>query len=70
MHPDTQVVDVVFRVRVTERPTIDLAHEARKWQWLRPDELPEADRETRQIIDLVSRAGEPAREGRLVTDAG
>src|SRR5690606_28015540 len=46
VHAETQQIDVIFRVRVAERPELSLATEARKAQWWRLDELDEADRET------------------------
>lgn len=65
VHPRTQSVDVVFRVRLAERPEVRLDHEARKSQWWDLRELREADRETRQILDLLRTVEAPPREGRL-----
>ncbi|GAA1157734.1 NUDIX hydrolase [Ornithinicoccus hortensis] len=69
VHQRTQSVDVVFRVRLTQRPRLRLAHEARRARWWTPAQLRGADLETRQILALVRSAQGPAREGRLLGDA-
>lgn len=68
VHASTQQIDVIYRVRVAERPDVALATEARKAQWVRPEELDELDRETRRILDLVAHADEPLTPGRLVAE--
>ncbi len=69
VHPDSQAVDVVFRIVVAERPSTALSTEARKATWWSLDELERADRETRQIIDLLATIGRDPRPGRLLDDA-
>lgn len=68
VHASTQQIDVIYRVRVNERPDVALATEARKARWWQPEELDELDRETRRILDLVARADEPLTPGRLVAE--
>lgn len=63
--PLQQGVDVVFRVRLDQRPDLALATEARKARWTTRAELGPADRDTRGILEALSRAAEPARPGRL-----
>jgi ADP-ribose pyrophosphatase YjhB (NUDIX family) len=65
VHPVTQSVDVVYRVRLAHEPQVELDHEARKSRWWDLGELRDADRETRQILELLRGAEEPTREGRL-----
>lgn len=67
VHPHTQSIDVIFRVVVSERPQLRLASEARRSRWWRLTELADADRETRQIVDLLRGADAPPRVGRLRT---
>lgn len=69
VHPRTQSVDVVFGVRLDQRPELRLAHEARRSGWWEPAKLKGADLETRQILALVRAAQEPGRKGRLVDGA-
>jgi len=70
VHAETQQIDVIFRVRVAERPELSLATEARKAQWWRLDELDEADRETRRILEIVHHIDTEPSPGRVVKDAG
>lgn len=67
--PVQQGVDVIFRVRLDERPDIELATEARKARWTTRKELGPADRDTRGILDELAGAAREKRLGRLVTDA-
>lgn len=67
--PHGQVVDVVFRVRLDHRPTLQLATEARKAKWMSPDALGEADGDTHGIVDLLAAENAPKRAGRLLGDA-
>lgn len=69
VHPSTQQIDMIYRVRVTERPEVALSTEARKASWWNPDGLTETDRETRRILDLVAAAADRRAPGRLVGDA-
>ena len=70
VHAETQQIDVIFRVQVAERPELSLATEARKARWWRLDELDEADRETRRILEIVHHIDNEASPGRVVKDAG
>ncbi len=68
VHPGSQSVDVVFRVLVEgRRPSLTLAHEARKAHWWDLAQLRQADLETRQILGLLKDAGATPRPGRLHT---
>lgn len=69
VHAATQQIDVIFRVRVAERPTLSLATEARKAQWWRLEDLHETDRETRRILEIVRRIDTEPSPGRVVEDA-
>lgn len=69
VHPHSQSVDIVFRVQVDHRPRLSLAAEARKARWWSPEELGDADLETRRILDLVKSGREPERPGRLLDPA-
>lgn len=63
-----QGVDVVFRVRLAQRPELALATEARKARWTSRRELGAADRDTRGILDVLKGSGR-LRPGTLVRDA-
>lgn len=67
--PAQQGVDVVFRVRLSDRPELALATEARKARWTTRKDLGKADRDTRGILDALSTSGAGRREGRLLEDA-
>lgn len=69
VHPETQQIDVIFRVRADRRPQVELATEARKAQWWRLAELTETDLDTRRILALVAQADRDHRPGRLVEGA-
>lgn len=69
VHPETQQIDVIYRVRTSVRPQVDLATEARKAQWWRVDELTETDLDTRRILALVAQTDRDHRPGRLVEGA-
>ena len=60
-----QGIDVIFRVRLDHRPDLHLATEARKAQWVDPDDLTEADRNTLGILATLRAADAPRRPGRL-----
>ncbi|WP_109471152.1 NUDIX hydrolase [Ornithinimicrobium cavernae] len=66
IHAGTQQIDVIYRVRVSERPEVQLATEARKAQWWQLADLTESDLETRRILDLVRTADDERAPGRLV----
>ena len=55
VHPDVQRVDVIFRLRVDERPEVRVGGEAKAYRWLRPEDVPEADESTHQILDALER---------------
>lgn len=66
VHPDSQSIDVVFRVRLAERPEVTAAHEVRKARWWSLDALEDTDRETRRILEVLGEADSAVREGRLL----
>jgi ADP-ribose pyrophosphatase YjhB (NUDIX family) len=61
-----QVIDVVFRVVLEDRPQLSLATEARKAAWFTPEELAEGDSDTFGIMAAIASAGEAPRPGRLL----
>ncbi len=61
-----QGVDVVFRVRLEERPDLALATEARKAAWFTPAELAQADRDTFGIMASIAATEQPPRPGRVL----
>ncbi|MGB5935117.1 MAG: NUDIX domain-containing protein, partial [Ornithinimicrobium sp.] len=66
VQPHTQSVDVIFRVRLDHRPTLDLATEARRSRWFDYAEIADADQETRQILGLLRKAHTDPALGRLL----
>ncbi|MGB5934357.1 MAG: NUDIX domain-containing protein [Ornithinimicrobium sp.] len=66
VHPHTQSVDVIFRVLLEHRPTLDLATEARRSRWFDYAEIADADQETRQILTLLRKAHGTPLLGRLL----
>jgi ADP-ribose pyrophosphatase YjhB (NUDIX family) len=53
-------VDVIYRLRVAERPLVRPGGEAQRAEWLRPEEVgADADGSTREILALLARAGAP-----------
>lgn len=69
VHPQTQQVDVIYRVRALTRPEVDLATEARKASWWRPEDVSETDLDTRRILALVAGADSAPALGRVVGEA-
>lgn len=69
VHASTQQIDVIFRVRASERPRLELATEARKAQWWRLADLDETDRETRRILQIVQQIDAEPSPGRVVGEA-
>ncbi|MCK0112872.1 NUDIX domain-containing protein [Ornithinimicrobium sp. F0845] len=69
VHASTQQIDVIYRVRVAERPQVALATEARKARWWSPAELTETDHETRRILELAGSVDHEPAPGRLVEEA-
>lgn len=65
-----QGIDVIFRVRLGRRPSLQLATEARKAEWVRPALIEEADASTRAILACVADVDRPRRPGRLLGGAG
>lgn len=60
-------VDVVYRLRLPERPEVVPGGEAREHRWIPVDELPAADDSTREILDVLARAADPScYDGRLL----
>lgn len=68
VHPHSQSVDVVFRVVLESRPALRLSAEARRSRWCDPTQAAEFDRETRQILDALARAGDQPRVGTLLPE--
>jgi 8-oxo-dGTP diphosphatase len=64
-------VDVVYRIRVDQRPPAAPGGEATEVGWLAPARITEgADSPTREIIDVLGRADDPgATEGRVLGSA-
>jgi 8-oxo-dGTP diphosphatase len=64
-------VDVIYRIVVDERPSVAVGGEAREARWLPPDEVVVgADGPTREIMDLLGRAGHAgATDGRILGTA-
>lgn len=69
VHPRTQQIDVIYRVRTALRPEVALATEARKAQWWRLADLTETDLDTRRILALVDRADLAPAPGHVVQEA-
>lgn len=66
VHPHTQSVDVIFRVSLDHRPEVALSTEARRSRWFGYSEIEDADRETRQILELLRKAHAEPSLGRLL----
>lgn len=64
----TQQVDVIYRVRVTTRPDLTLATEARKARWYPPEDLTDTDRDTREILQMARRTADGSAPGRLLEE--
>ncbi|WP_299037203.1 NUDIX hydrolase [uncultured Pseudokineococcus sp.] len=52
-------VDVIYRLRTSVRPQVDVGGEAKGFRWLPLGALEEADDSTREIVDLLRRAEQP-----------
>lgn len=60
-------VDVIYRIEVDSRPTVQVGGEAKDHRWLRPSEVSDVDPSTREIIDVLARSNRPdAYSGRVV----
>ncbi|MBW3603810.1 MAG: NUDIX hydrolase [Actinobacteria bacterium] len=61
-------VDVIYRIRVDDRPAVTAGGEATKARWLPPaDVLDGADGPTREVLDLLERAEvDGATDGRIL----
>jgi ADP-ribose pyrophosphatase YjhB (NUDIX family) len=61
-------VDVIYRIRVDDRPEVTAGGEATAARWLPPGQIVRgADDPTREILDLLARADAPgATDGRLL----
>ena len=53
-------VDVIYRISVDHRPEVRVGGEAKDFRWLPPDDLDDADASTREILDVLARAADPA----------
>lgn len=65
--PGVRRVDVLYRIRLQERPAVRLGGEAVSHEWLLPEEVTELDVPTKQILAMLeqaTRAG--AHDGHLV----
>ena len=65
VYPSVRRVDVIFRIVVDERPPVRVGGEAKDYRWWRPDEVPEADVPTREILAALARPRE-ASDGRVL----
>ena len=68
VHPNSQSVDVVFRVTLQTRPALRLSAEARRSRWCDTQQSGDFDRETRQIVELLTRGSDQPRKGELLTE--
>jgi ADP-ribose pyrophosphatase YjhB (NUDIX family) len=72
--PRLRRVDVIYRLRVAERPAVRPGGEAQEARWLTPEQVvagvdggPGADGPTREILALLARAEPPgARDGEVL----
>ncbi|HZI97030.1 MAG TPA: NUDIX domain-containing protein [Actinomycetales bacterium] len=53
-------VDVIYRIAVDDRPDVRVGGEAKDFRWLAPTDLDDADASTREILDVLARAADPA----------
>jgi ADP-ribose pyrophosphatase YjhB (NUDIX family) len=53
--PQVGRVDVIFRVRVDQRPEVQVGGEAKGFRWMHPREVPEVDESTEMILDVLAR---------------
>ena len=68
VNADVRRVDVIYRIEVTSRPEVRVGGEAKDFRWLPPSALDEADAPTREIIDVLARAGQAAAyAGRVIS---
>lgn len=67
--PQAQGIDVIYRVRLDRRPSLELATEARKARWVAPEALEEADASTRAILACLAEVDRPPRPGALLAEA-
>ncbi|GAB2696006.1 NUDIX hydrolase [Thalassiella azotivora] len=65
VHPSVGRVDVVFRVRAQQRPHVRVGGEARDHAWFRPQDVPEVDGATRDILASLREPGD-RRDGRVL----
>ncbi len=64
-------VDVIYRLRVDERPQVRVGGEAQDHRWVALADLGEADDSTREIVDLLRRAEQPGcYDGEVLAGAG
>ncbi|MGB3827893.1 MAG: alpha/beta fold hydrolase [Ornithinimicrobium sp.] len=66
VHPNSQSVDVIFRVVLEQRPSLTLSSEARRSRWMSVADMADSDRETQQILHLLRASGEEPTPGRLL----
>lgn len=55
VYPDVGRVDVIFRVRVEDRPEVRVGGEAKAFRWMRPTDVPEVDESTELILAALAR---------------
>lgn len=68
VHPHSQSVDVVFRVVLQTRPELRLSAEARRSRWCDTEQIGDFDRETRQIVKMLTQTNAQPRVGTLLTE--
>lgn len=68
VHPHSQSVDVVFRVVLQTRPELRLSAEARRSRWCDTEQSGDFDRETRQIVKMLTQTNAQPRVGTLLTE--
>lgn len=68
VHPQLRRVDVIFRIRVDGRPEVTVGGEAKGFRWLRPQEVPEVDDATTDILAALDRAPQRS-DGRVLGSA-
>lgn len=66
VHPYARRVDVIYRVVLDHRPAVRVGGEAKAYRWWRPEDLPEVDDATTEILAVLRREL-PQPHGRTVS---